>query len=82
MKIKANLKIDRKLDSPQTRKLLAIDPFKKHPGDKITIILFGEGEAVVPREHIIIGGLNSWEMSTQHMTRVGDDRILNNLRSA
>ena len=26
-----------------------------------------------PWAKIIVGGLNSWEMSTQHMTQVGDE---------
>ena len=26
-----------------------------------------------PGAKIIVGGLDSWEMSTQHMTRVGDE---------
>ena len=72
-RIRANLKYVRKPDSPQTRKSLTIDPFKKHPGNKITIILFREGETMGPMVQIIVGGLNSGEMSTQHMTQVGDE---------
>ena len=43
-----------------------------HPRDKITIILFREGETMGPGVQIIVGGPNS-EMSTQRMTRVGDE---------
>jgi len=41
--------------------------------DKITSILFWEGETMGSGTKIIIGGLNSWKMSTQHMTRAGDE---------
>ena len=54
-----------------TRKSLTINPFEKHPGDNITSIVFREGETMGPWAKIIVGGLNSWELSTQHMTRVG-----------
>jgi len=30
-----------------------------------------------PGAKIIVGGLNSWELSTQHMTRVGDEGRIN-----
>src|SRR6218665_1934760 len=62
-----NLKYVRKPGRPHTRKSLTINPFKKHPRDKITSILFWEGETMGPGAKIVIGGLNSWEMSTQHM---------------
>src|SRR6218665_1020941 len=68
-----NLKYVRKPGRPHTRKSLTINPFKKQPRDKITSILFWEGETMGPGAKIIIGGLNSWEMSTQHMTWAGDE---------
>src|SRR6218665_1297066 len=43
--------------------------------DKITGILFWEDETMGLGAKIIIGGLNSWEVSTQHMTRAGDDGL-------
>src|SRR6218665_3857677 len=48
----------RKPGRPQTRKSLTINPFKKHPREKITSrpILFWEGETMGPGAKIIVGG--------------------------
>ena len=37
----------------------------------MTIILFMEGETMGSGAQIIVGGLNSGEMSTQYITRLG-----------
>jgi len=49
-------------------KSLAIDPLKKHPRDKVTDILFREGETMGPGGHIFVGGLNSGETSPHSLS--------------
>ena len=61
------------LEKAPHQKITNNKSFQKHLRDKITSILFWEGETMGSVAKIIVGGLNSWETTTQHMTLVGDE---------